>query len=116
MNGEDRDTILDFAGKIGSLTTAIEGLKTTTERIEQKMDKSHESWEANCRRLRQDCGATKAIPDIFQKLKSITQRVEKLEISQRVAQLTRAQLVKIIGTAVTITTGIVGLLKALGIL
>jgi len=116
MNGEDRDTMLDFAGKIGSLTEAIDGLRTTTERIERKMDSDHEKWQENCRRLRNECAAIKEIPFIQKVLTSLTKRTEKLELNKTVQQLTWKTISKLVGSAVAITTALVGLLKALGIL
>lgn len=116
MNGEEKDVMIEFAGKLGSLTEAIQSLRTTTERIERKMDKNHESWQENCRRLRQDCGAVKAIPTIFEKLKALSDRLSKVETNSAVQKMTWKLLAKIVTAAGGAAGGVIAALKALGIL
>ena len=116
MNGEDREFMLEVSGTIGRLTEATDSLKTTMERIEGKIDSNNEKWQENCRRLRNECAAIKEIPFIQKVLTSLTKRIEKLELNKTVQQLTWKTVSKLVGSAVAITTALVGLLKALGIL
>ena len=112
MDGEERNVLLEFSSKLGELSAGVQGLMKAIDKIDAKIDRRDEL----CRQLRSECVAVKEIPLIKQVIEKLTKRVEKLELNKTIQQLTMRQLLKIIGAAATVATGVSAVLKALGIL